>query len=391
MDAFRVRDELIRDYEAFTSGFLQVRDERIATEVRQAIGNGLLWPEPWLSLNPTFQPGGSVSDLISAGLLHESCEEIFRAMRDLLDTGQRTLTLHQHQADAIRAAATGTSYVLTTGTGSGKSLSYIVPTVDRVLREGSGEGIKAIVVCPMNALANSQLGEPEKFLSFGSPGGKGPVTFARHTGQEKDEDRQATLSRPPDILLTNYPLMMSGLSTPLLGALACCLSSFALDFASRQKVGGASMNFFVYYQLPALPPQTFESATPWASAQRLVDWLAFRALELDYSGGDMSPFAKDCGDDGSPFVWAATRRAWLRAELDAAFFHLYGVERDDVDYILDTFPIVRRKDEAAYGEYRTKRLILEVYDAMAAAMEMGSTYQTILDPPPGHGPRHRAA
>lgn len=209
-----MREELIRDYEAFTSGFLQVRDERIATEVRQAIDKGLLWPEPWLSVNPTFQPGGSVSDLISAGLLHENCEEIFRVKRDLHDTGERTLTLHQHQADAIRAAATGKSYVLTTGTGSGKSLSYIVPIVDRVLREGNGEGIKAIVVYPMNALANSQLCELEKFLSFGFPGGKGPVTFARYTGQEKDEDRQATLSRPPDILLTNYVMLELILTRP---------------------------------------------------------------------------------------------------------------------------------------------------------------------------------
>jgi hypothetical protein len=78
----------------------------------------------------------------------------------------------------------------------------------------------------------------------------------------------------------------------------------------------------------------------------------------------------------------------LRAELDAAFFHLYGVSREDTDHILDTFPIVRRKDEAQFGEYRTKRLILEIYDAMQQAMDTGMPYQTILDPPPGHGPRH---
>lgn len=74
----------------------------------------------------------------------------------------------------------------------------------------------------------------------------------------------------------------------------------------------------------------------------------------------------------------------LRAELDSCFFHLYGIERDDVDYIMDTFPIVKRKDEAAHGEYRTKRLILECYDAMTKAVETGEAYQTILDPPPAH-------
>ena len=72
----------------------------------------------------------------------------------------------------------------------------------------------------------------------------------------------------------------------------------------------------------------------------------------------------------------------LRCELDAAYFHLYGIERDDVDYIMETFPIVKRKDEAAHGEYRTKRVILEIYDEMQRAMDSGEPYQTRLDPPP---------
>jgi hypothetical protein len=84
----------------------------------------------------------------------------------------------------------------------------------------------------------------------------------------------------------------------------------------------------------------------------------------------------------APFRWIPERRELIRAELDAAFFHLYGLDRDDADYIMDTFPIVRRKDEAAHGEYRTKRLILECYDAMAEAEENGTEYQTVLDPPP---------
>ena len=78
----------------------------------------------------------------------------------------------------------------------------------------------------------------------------------------------------------------------------------------------------------------------------------------------------------------------MRAELDAAFFHLYGIDRDDVDYIMETFPIVKRKDIQQYGTFRTKDLILQIYDAMAEATRTGKPYQTILDPPPGHGPRH---
>ena len=80
----------------------------------------------------------------------------------------------------------------------------------------------------------------------------------------------------------------------------------------------------------------------------------------------------------------------MRAELDAAFFRLYGIDRDDVDYIMETFPIVKRKDIQQHGTFRTKDLILQIYDAMAEATCTGKPYQTILDPPPGHGPRHSA-
>lgn len=100
------------------------------------------------------------------------------------------------------------------------------------------------------------------------------------------------------------------------------------------------------------------------------------------------PFALDLGDDGPPFVWDLQRRALLRAELDAAYFHLYGLERHEVDHVLDTFPIVKRKDEARFGEFRTKRLVLECFDAMTSAMATGTPYATLLDPHAGHGPRH---
>ncbi len=96
-----------------------------------------------------------------------------------------------------------------------------------------------------------------------------------------------------------------------------------------------------------------------------------------------------------PAPAADSRRALLRAELDAAFFRLYGLERDDVDYVMDTFPIVRRRDERDHGEYRTKRLILEIYDELAEAIATARPYQTRLDPPPvdprvAHPPRTTA-
>src|SRR5690606_5757726 len=128
----------------------------------------------------------------------------FRIGKSAHDPVGRPMTLHQHQVDAIHAARAGRNYVLTTGTGSGKSLSYIVPIVDHVLRTGSGTGVKAVVVYPMNALANSQHDELRKFLAHGPWGATPPVTFDKYTGQEDDDERQRILQRPPDILLTNY-------------------------------------------------------------------------------------------------------------------------------------------------------------------------------------------
>jgi hypothetical protein len=183
---------------------------------------------------------------------------------------------------------------------------------------------------------------------------------------------------------------------------------------------------------PPLPPYSLPPySLPRSFATSLVAWIAPRVLELVYTAYDMEPFARDCGygegsrvvgdegsrgvgDEGSegagasslepttleprtlepstlepgtltPFLWNEERRFLLRCELDALYFHLYGIERDDVDYILETFPIVRRKDEAEHGEFRTRRVILEIYDALKQAMETGVPYQTRLDPPPAHG------
>ena len=105
-------------------------------------------------------------------------------------------------------------------------------------------------------------------------------------------------------------------------------------------------------------------------------------LVLCYTSWDLSKVGKDIKYIGPPFRWNEDRRFLLRCELDAIYFHLYEIARDDVDYIMETFPIVRKKDEAKYGEYRTKRVILEVYDRIAESIRTGEPYQTLLDPPP---------
>lgn len=214
MDVFDVRRRLIDDYKAFTTSTVDIADPRIDQYVSDQLDGDRQWPEPWLSLNPAFASGGRVDDLVAEGLLHEECNRIFRVKGDPEDSRGPLLTLHHHQRQAIETAATGKSYVLTTGTGSGKSLAYIVPIVDRVLRQPRSRGVKAIVVYPMNALANSQVGELEKFLRFGYGEGKEPVTFARYTGQEQGEERERILRDPPDILLTNYVMLELVLTRP---------------------------------------------------------------------------------------------------------------------------------------------------------------------------------
>ena len=163
------------------------------------------------------------------------------------------------------------------------------------------------------------------------------------------------------------------------------LSAFCFDYAVRQKVAGTHLSYGIMKQLPFLPPSVYAEFCKWHFNQILREWIAPRVLELTYTAYDLGGFAEDCGYTGEPFTWDEERRFLLRCELDAAYFHLYGIEREDVDYILDTFPIVRRKDEQAHGEYRTKRVILEIYDEIRRAMESGTAYRTRLDPPPANG------
>lgn len=212
MDVFALRNQLIADYASYVESFIAVQDERIRTHVEQALSDGALWPDPLIQLNPSFQPGAWIDDLAAQGVLHPLCREIFRVKSG--DGAGKPLRLHKHQTDAIDAARSGDNYVLTTGTGSGKSLAYIIPIVDYVLQHGSGKGIQAIVVYPMNALANSQFNELEKFLCRGFPAGKPPVTFRRYTGQESEAEKAEIIANPPDILLTNYVMLELVMTRP---------------------------------------------------------------------------------------------------------------------------------------------------------------------------------
>ncbi len=160
------------------------------------------------------------------------------------------------------------------------------------------------------------------------------------------------------------------------------LCSFIADYILRQNVGGPNLSYFILKQIPFLPPTAYSNPCPWSINYNLVDWISLRALELTYTAWDLEPFANDCGYNGPPFPWKEERRFLLRCELDAAYFHLYEIRRDDVDYIMETFQTIKQRDEKQYGEYRIKRVILEIYDKLKQAIDTGAPYQTMLQPPP---------
>jgi hypothetical protein len=148
--------------------------------------------------------------------------------------------------------------------------------------------------------------------------------------------------------------------------LLACLSSFAVDYVSRVKVGGNHMTYFILDQLPVPPPSYFDEPAPWAPTTSKGGWLRSRMLELVYTARDMTPFARSLGYEGDPFEWDPDRRAQLKAEIDAAIFFIYGYGPTEVEFVLDSFAVVRRKDNAVSGEYRTKRLIQQEYDRISA-------------------------
>jgi len=179
---------------------------------------------------------------------------------------------------------------------------------------------------------------------------------------------------------TANTLLLAFPRSSLANCLYANMASFVLDFVMRQKMVGTHLTYGYVTQLPVLPPAAY--------GEEAATFVRDRVLELSFTAYDIAPFAADLGDDGPPFRWNEERRFMLRAELDAMYFHLYGIGRGDVDYIMETFPIVKKRDEERYGSYRTKEMVLQVYDVMAEAERSKNPYQTFLDPPPGQGPRH---
>ena len=171
------------------------------------------------------------------------------------------------------------------------------------------------------------------------------------------------------------PLLLADVSPAENAILIGNLNSFIVDYITRQKIGGTHLTYFILKQIPILPLEIYK--------EQLSSFIIPRILELTYTARDLKSFALDLGYEGNAFIWDESRRFEIRCELDALYFHLYGVPRDDVSYIMETFPIVKRKDETNFGEYRTKRVILEIYDEMISSGIFSlKNYQPRLSPPP---------
>jgi hypothetical protein len=206
-NVFTFRDRLIDEYSEFSRSFTRIAADDILIEVRRQYDAGRYWPEPLIQINPNYQRKGTVQHLARDGVLHPVCAEIFQVGKT--DGNPQPLHLYAHQLEALAKAQSRQSYVVTTGTGSGKSLAFFIPVIDRILKARKSDQAprtSAIVIYPMNALANSQLEELDKFL-HGYGDNERPFTVARYTGQESRSEREAIASNPPDILLTNFMML----------------------------------------------------------------------------------------------------------------------------------------------------------------------------------------
>ncbi len=201
MDVFNLRDTVVNEYRDFATSFTTIFSQDIKNQVDAIYAQNRFWPEPLIQVNPNYKVTTSVGDQVIKKVLHPLCEKIFAI-------DGKPLALYKHQEQAIALAAQGESYVVTTGTGSGKSLCFFIPLVNAILQQketDKSRRTRAIIIYPMNALANSQLEEINKYLN--NTGSGSTIRIARYTGQESEEERRAVSENPPDILLTNFMML----------------------------------------------------------------------------------------------------------------------------------------------------------------------------------------
>ena len=198
MNVFQTHAQIVDDYATYIQSFLNIADPAIRAVVETELNQGKLWPEPLLQFNPSFAMYGKLDTLTSTGVLHAATQAIFSGY-----------TLYHHQVEAIRLGTAGRDFVVTSGTCSGKSLTYIGSIFHHLLSHPQAGGVTAVVVYPMNALINSQYDEFTRYKENykNATGQAFPITFGQYTGQEDEGERQKMRDNPPQILLTNYMML----------------------------------------------------------------------------------------------------------------------------------------------------------------------------------------
>jgi hypothetical protein len=198
MDALTLHSNILDGYKDYIESFIDIRDDDIRCKVEESLRSNKLWPEPLIQFNPSFEKNGSVDSLVMDGTLHKEVGRVFSGF-----------SLYSHQIEAMRLGAQPRSFVVTSGTGSGKSLTYLGSIFNHLFHSEAGRGIQAILVYPMNALINSQAEELKKLADAyeKKTGSEFPLRYAAYTGQTKSDLRKEILSNPPDILLTNYMML----------------------------------------------------------------------------------------------------------------------------------------------------------------------------------------
>lgn len=155
MSIFSMHDEVISEYSNYVQSFLNFKDSKIKQLIDTAlIEKKALWPDALIQVNPNYEPAGSLETCVIEDNLHSDIPVIFR------DKTKKPIVLYKHQREAIRKAQDNRSYVVTTGTGSGKSLTYLIPIFNSILNGDQSRKVRAIIVYPMNALVNSQYSTP---------------------------------------------------------------------------------------------------------------------------------------------------------------------------------------------------------------------------------------
>lgn len=197
MSIFQIHNQIIKEYKDFVTSFVNIRDERIKSFVSDKLKDGELWPSPLLQFNPSFKIEQSTEDIPNE-ILDDQVKSCFPGFQ-----------LYKHQLDAIEIGSKGKGFIVTSGTGSGKSLTFFATIFNHYFKNPSDKGVLALLVYPMNALVNSQKNEFNDYAKDykNQTSNDFPITCGVYTGQETREEKESIISNPPTILMTNYVML----------------------------------------------------------------------------------------------------------------------------------------------------------------------------------------